>query len=379
MRPRILVRVPDVHVRVAAQRRPTGDRRDLHARGSRPRPRDRVPRHRAERATARARRDSNALTPPTLPGDPSPTPTPPAATPPEGRPSRAHAGAAAAPRHGPHGQRGRRARHRHGPSPATAARATRRRDADPDRLGDRTRAGAVRLEIARRRRPDRDRRLLRRAVPHHAVDGCQARHPARARRAARRARRPSRSIAAARKKKRRLWGDATGNFRTRGRYGSAVNTGTKWMVEDRCDGTLFRVDARDDRRPQERLRDRAVRVKPDRRPDRAAVLRTLGLIAVAVAVLARRGAARCGSASARGLELETVDARFRIRGPVAPPADVVLVWVDERTLSELRTALAVPARAAGAADRRAGGGPAARDRDRPPVHRADRRSTTTTR
>jgi hypothetical protein len=44
------------------------------------------------------------------------------------------------------------------------------------------------------------------------------------------------------KKKRRLWGDATGNFRTRGRYGSAVNTGTRWMVEDRCDRTIFKVE-----------------------------------------------------------------------------------------------------------------------------------------
>jgi hypothetical protein len=43
------------------------------------------------------------------------------------------------------------------------------------------------------------------------------------------------------KRKRSLWGDAKGSFRTRGQYGSAVNTGTKWLTEDRCDGTLFRV------------------------------------------------------------------------------------------------------------------------------------------
>jgi hypothetical protein len=42
-------------------------------------------------------------------------------------------------------------------------------------------------------------------------------------------------------RRRRLWGDAKGDYRTRGQYGSAVNTGTKWMTEDRCDGTLFRV------------------------------------------------------------------------------------------------------------------------------------------
>ena len=49
------------------------------------------------------------------------------------------------------------------------------------------------------------------------------------------------SAAAPRKRKRRLWGDARGNFRTRGRYGNAINNGTKWLTEDRCDGTLFRV------------------------------------------------------------------------------------------------------------------------------------------
>ena len=50
------------------------------------------------------------------------------------------------------------------------------------------------------------------------------------------------NAAAPKKKKRRLWGDAKGNFRTRGRYGSAVDAGTKWMVEDRCDRTLFKVE-----------------------------------------------------------------------------------------------------------------------------------------
>jgi serine/threonine-protein kinase len=58
---------------------------------------------------------------------------------------------------------------------------------------------------------------------------------------------------------------------------------------------------------------------------------------VAVAALA---ATTAGALSAvgvgRNLELETVDARFRIRGPAAPPPEVVLVWVDERTLSELQ-------------------------------------------
>jgi hypothetical protein len=47
----------------------------------------------------------------------------------------------------------------------------------------------------------------------------------------------------ARKKKRvrRLWGDGKGRFRTKGRYGAATVRGTKWLTEDRCNGTLLRV------------------------------------------------------------------------------------------------------------------------------------------
>jgi len=44
-----------------------------------------------------------------------------------------------------------------------------------------------------------------------------------------------------RKKVRRLWGDGHGRFRTKGRSGAATVRGTKWLTEDRCDGTLVRV------------------------------------------------------------------------------------------------------------------------------------------
>jgi hypothetical protein len=44
-----------------------------------------------------------------------------------------------------------------------------------------------------------------------------------------------------RRKLRRLWGDAKGRFRTRGRYGAATVRGTVWLTKDRCDGTLTRV------------------------------------------------------------------------------------------------------------------------------------------
>ena len=54
----------------------------------------------------------------------------------------------------------------------------------------------------------------------------------------------STASASARRRKRRvrrLWGDGKGRFRTRGRYSAATVRGTKWLVEDRCEGTLTRV------------------------------------------------------------------------------------------------------------------------------------------
>ncbi len=40
---------------------------------------------------------------------------------------------------------------------------------------------------------------------------------------------------------RQLWGDGTGQFRTRGRYAAATVRGTNWLTADRCDGTLTKV------------------------------------------------------------------------------------------------------------------------------------------
>jgi hypothetical protein len=47
--------------------------------------------------------------------------------------------------------------------------------------------------------------------------------------------------AAAKAKKRHLWGDGKGSFRTKGKYSSATVRGTKWLVQDTCAGTLTRV------------------------------------------------------------------------------------------------------------------------------------------
>jgi hypothetical protein len=49
------------------------------------------------------------------------------------------------------------------------------------------------------------------------------------------------SAAAKKVKKRRLWGNGKGRFRTRGKHSAATVVGTKWLVEDRCASTLTRV------------------------------------------------------------------------------------------------------------------------------------------
>jgi hypothetical protein len=49
------------------------------------------------------------------------------------------------------------------------------------------------------------------------------------------------SIAAKGKKKRKLWGDGNGKFRTKGKHSAATVIGTKWLVQDRCNSTLTRV------------------------------------------------------------------------------------------------------------------------------------------
>ncbi len=40
---------------------------------------------------------------------------------------------------------------------------------------------------------------------------------------------------------RHLWGVGKGRFRTIGRYCSATLSGTTWLMDDRCNGTLTRV------------------------------------------------------------------------------------------------------------------------------------------
>ena len=54
---------------------------------------------------------------------------------------------------------------------------------------------------------------------------------------------PTRGAHAAAKKPktRKLWGNGSGSFRTRGQYSAATVRGTEWLVQDSCAGTLTRV------------------------------------------------------------------------------------------------------------------------------------------
>jgi hypothetical protein len=47
--------------------------------------------------------------------------------------------------------------------------------------------------------------------------------------------------AAQRRKRRRVWGSAKGEFRTSGRHGAATVRGTRWLTEERPAGTFFKV------------------------------------------------------------------------------------------------------------------------------------------
>ena len=49
------------------------------------------------------------------------------------------------------------------------------------------------------------------------------------------------TTAATRKKRRRLWGNGSGRFRTEGEYSSATVRGTIWLTQDHCDHTLTKV------------------------------------------------------------------------------------------------------------------------------------------
>ncbi|WP_196807174.1 FG-GAP repeat domain-containing protein [Candidatus Solirubrobacter pratensis] len=49
------------------------------------------------------------------------------------------------------------------------------------------------------------------------------------------------SAAAAKKRSRKLWGDGSGAFRTRGQYSSATVRGTRWLTQDSCGATLTLV------------------------------------------------------------------------------------------------------------------------------------------
>ena len=62
------------------------------------------------------------------------------------------------------------------------------------------------------------------------------------------------------RRQRHLWGDGKGRFRTGGRFSSATVRGTRWVVSDRCDGTLTRV-VRGSVTVRDRVHDKTVVVR----------------------------------------------------------------------------------------------------------------------
>jgi hypothetical protein len=40
---------------------------------------------------------------------------------------------------------------------------------------------------------------------------------------------------------RKLWSEGHGSYSTKGNYATGAVLGTRWLTEDRCDGTLIRV------------------------------------------------------------------------------------------------------------------------------------------
>ena len=117
-------------------------------------------------------------------------------------------------------------------------------DADPGRRDDRHAQGP---RHARSRPPTRRARPRSRGSTTASSRSARPRAPSRSPSS----RWPSRSAecpkgkkassAAAKKKTRKLWGDGKGKFRTQGNFSSATVRGTRWLVIDRCDGTLTQV------------------------------------------------------------------------------------------------------------------------------------------
>ena len=65
-------------------------------------------------------------------------------------------------------------------------------------------------------------------------------------------------------KKRRLWGDGKGKFRTEGKHSAATVVGTKWLVQDSCAGTLTKV-ARGVVSVRDNVKHKTIRVKAGKR------------------------------------------------------------------------------------------------------------------
>jgi hypothetical protein len=115
--------------------------------------------------------------------------------------------------------------------------------------------------------------------------------------------------------KRRLRADATGTFRTAGRYAAATAEGAKWLTEDTCTGTVVRV-TRGAASVEDLVRHKTVRVAANR--SYVARAPTIHSFTVNVGRLVNRFAAdRKRSASALDCSRSPAAARVRIDQVIA--------------------------------------------------------------
>ena len=182
-----------------------------------------------------------------------------------------------------------------------------------------------------------------------------------------------------------LWGhDSGGRFRTHGRHSQATVRGTRWLVSDRCDGTLTLVTKGSvvgaDTVRHRRLVLHAGRAVPrpqsldGREVGRGARWRRfvrLGALVVALLAFAT-GVALQLTGCARRPRARDAEGTFRRSRGEAGQETLLWLAIDAKTFGDLASAVALPAvaprpRASAPACRRS-----APDRLRRPVHRADR-------
>ena len=155
----------------------------------------------------------------------------------------------------------------------------------------------------------------------------------------------SRSSATASKGRRgrHVWGSGKGRHSSTGKNSSGSVRGTEWLVWDRCDGSTLSLrqerqgpGARLPHRPQgAAAQGSAATSRGPSGGARASAVSRRRLCFVVAVLAAGIGILAYGFGLLRASELDSIDARFSIRGAEEPPSDIVLVLIDARTFDQL--------------------------------------------